>query len=466
VTHRLARLREALGTIVTTDPATLEAHRHDYWMLAQMMDLHDRPSPAPLAVVRPESTEQVSRTLVACRDLGLPVIPFGGASGVCGAIEASPESVVLSTRSLEGLVALDDDDLRASFRAGTMGPDAERIVQERGLTIGHWPQSIDLSTVGGWVATRASGQYSSAYGNIEDLLLGLEAVLPDGSVLRTSETPRASAGPDLRQLMLGSEGTLGVITEVTFSLRPLPEASVGQAFHFADIFAGFDPIRRFMRDGWRPPVIRLYDAPESARHFEGQCPPGRAALILLHEGPRSQVDLQISEVAKICTAAGGVEMSDESVGRWLEHRNRVPTFTELLSNGLVVDTIEVGAPWSRVGALYDAVTQSLREVPSVRAATGHSSHSYRSGTNLYFTFVARPDDKAQMADVYRECWTRTMQATLATGCGIAHHHGIGRVRRDFLASEIGETGIGLLRAVKGALDPQGLLNPGALLPPQ
>ena len=159
-------------------------------------------------------------------------------------------------------------------------------------------------------------------------------------------------------------------------------------------------------------------------------------------------------------------MSDESVGRWLEHRNRVPTFTELLSNGLVVDTIEVGAPWSRVGALYDAVTQSLREVPSVRAATGHSSHSYRSGTNLYFTFVARPDDKAQMADVYRECWTRTMQATLATGCGIAHHHGIGRVRRDFLASEIGETGIGLLRAVKGALDPQGLLNPGALLPPQ
>lgn len=460
----LARLEAELGTLVHSDAQILDAHRHDSWMLAELMDLQGSAAPRPLAVVRATSVDEVSRTLRLCRELSLPVIPFGGGSGVCGAVEATPEVLVLSTRGLEGLVSLEPESAVAAFRAGTMGGDAERRVQRDGLTIGHWPQSIELSTVGGWVATRAAGQFSTAYGNIEDVVLALEAVLPDGSLLRTRPTPRAAAGPDLRQLLMGSEGTLGVVTEVSFSLRPLPEASVGQVFQFADLRAGLAPIRELMHAGWRPPVVRLYDAPESQRHFGPWVEDGRAALVMLHEGPRALVDAQFGAIAAICERAGGAEADAAAVDHWLEHRNSVPSFRELLEAGLVVDTIEVGATWDRIGEVYERVLASLGEVPSLRAATAHSSHSYRSGTNLYFTFVARPEDRSEMAGVYRDCWRRTVEATLECGGGIAHHHGIGRVRRDFLEYEIGPTGVAVLRAVKAALDPAGLLNPGALLP--
>lgn len=460
----IAALRSALGDRVLTDAETLDAHRRDYWALAEIKDMLGRGAPRPRAVVHAASTEDVAQTLRICRAERVPVIPFGGASGVCGAIEASPESVVLSTRGLDGLVRLNDRDLVATFRAGTLGIDAENRVQRDGLTIGHWPQSVERSTVGGWVATRASGQYSTGYGSIEDVLLALEVVLPDGSILRTRETPRAAAGPDLRHIFMGSEGTLGVVTEVTFSLRPLPEASVGQAFHFPTFDAGVEGIRLMMRAGWRPPVVRLYDATESQRNFREWSPEGRNILILLHEGATSLVDLQLDAVRRICLDAGGEESAAAAVDNWLRHRNNVPAFRDLNERGLVVDTIEVACTWDRAPRLYDDVTGSLREVPGILVASAHSSHSYRSGTNFYFTFAVRVEDRERMPDVYRECWDRTMRATVAAGGGIAHHHGIGRIRRDRLADEVGEAGIDLLRTLKRALDPDGLLNPGALLP--
>lgn len=458
------RLAEKLPGRVDTSPDTLAAHRHDAWMLAQLLDLEGAGAPLPACVVRPESAAEVADVLLECGALGVPVVPFGGGSGVCGAIEATPETVVLSTRGLAGLIDLDEENLLARFGAGTMGLEAEQRLQRAGLTLGHWPQSVEISTVGGWVATRASGQYSTAYGNIEDLLFALEAVLPDGSIVRTRETPRASAGPDLRQLFLGSEGTLGVVTEVTFSLRPLPEASCGQAMHFARLRDGLEAIRRLVRAGWQPPVVRLYDAAESQRQFSEWCPDGRALLLLLHEGPPTRVAAELEASEALCRAAGGEPSDAAAVDHWLEHRNRVPTFRELLERGLVVDTIEVASTWSRVAALYEAVTSAVGKVPGVRAVTAHSSHSYRSGTNLYFTFIARPERREDMALTYQECWRRTMEASLAVGAGIAHHHGIGRVRRQFLADELGPGGSALLRRLKASVDPQSTLNPGALVP--
>ena len=458
-------LRAVLGGLVVTDAETLDAHRHDYWALAQLQDLLGAGPPRPRAVVFAESTADVSETLRICRAHRTPVIPFGGASGVCGAIEARPDAIVLSTRRMEGLVRLSDENLTATFRAGTLGIDAENRVQQEGLTIGHWPQSIELSTVGGWVATRASGQYSTGYGSIEDLLVALEAVLPDGSIIRTRETPRAAAGPDLRQIFMGSEGILGVVTEVTFSLRPLPEASMGQALHFGAFADGIEAIRQLMRAGWRPPVVRLYDAAESQRGFADWCPPGRHLLLILHEGAASAVRVEADGVASLFAAAGGQATDAAAVGHWLDERNNVPSFRALNEQGLVVDTIEVACTWDRVVPLYEAVTRSVRETRGVLLSSAHSSHSYRSGTNLYFTFAAHVDQRERMPDVYRECWDRTMRACVELGAGIAHHHGIGRVRRDRLADEIGATGVELLRMLKWALDPDGLLNPGALLPP-
>jgi alkyldihydroxyacetonephosphate synthase len=459
------RLRRALGDeAVRTEPDVLARHRRDAWVLSELRDLEGEPLGSPAALVEPAATDQVAAALRLCREARVPVVPYGGASGVCGGVLVPEGAVVLSTRRLDGLTALDDRDLLATFRAGTNGMAAERRVQEEGLTIGHWPQSIELSTVGGWVATRAAGQFSTAYGSIEDVLFALEAVLPDGTVVRTRGTPRASAGPDLRQVFLGSEGTLGVVTEVTFSLRARPEASRGQAFHFAGLEAGLEAIRRILRAGFRPPVVRLYDEIEATRSFGQWCPEGRAFLLLLHEGPASLVEAHGAGAAQIAGALGGAPADPAAVDHWLAHRNQVPGFRGFLERGIVLDTIEVGATWSRVAEVYRRVTESLREVEGILVASAHSSHSYRSGTNLYFTFAARPADRAQMAAVYRECWRRAMHATLDAGGGIAHHHGIGRVRRDALPGEIGAGGVALLRALKRALDPDGLLNPGVLLP--
>ncbi len=383
---------------------------------------------------------------------------------MCGGIRAGSEAVVVSTAELAGLVDLDSRDLTATFRSGTNGMEAERRVQAEGLTIGHWPQSIELSSVGGWVATRASGQLSTLHGSIEDLVLALEAVLPDGSVVRTRRTPRASAGPDLRQVFLGSEGTLGIVTGVTFSLRELPATRRGQAFHFASFAAGLEAIRRFVRAGWRPPVVRLYDARESERSFAGACPSGHSLLILLHEGPEALVAVQAAAVAETCVAEGGSDAPASAVDDWLAHRNRVPGFRGFLEKGIILDTIEVACTWSRAAALYERTLEALRNVPDIRAASAHSSHSYRSGTNLYVTFAARPGRREDMPAIYRECWRRMLETTLAVGGGIAHHHGIGRVRRAALEGELGRPGLDLLRAIKHALDPDGLMNPGVLIP--
>ena len=254
------------------------------------------------------------------------------------------------------------------------------------------------------------------------------------------------------------------MTEVTFSLRPLPEPGVRQAFHFADMAAGIDAIRSVVVPGWRPPVVRLYDARESRRHFGEHVPKGRCMAIFLHEGPPGHAALESAAVADLCRAASGEPADADAVDRWFEHRNTVPSFDELLDQGLVVDTIEVAAGWSRLAALYDAITDAIRAVPSVIAATAHSSHAYRSGANLYVTFAAQPADPDDFAATYDACWAAAMRATVEAGAGIAHHHGIGRVRRDWMADELGPTGLALLRSVKRALDPDDLMNPGVLLP--
>jgi alkyldihydroxyacetonephosphate synthase len=282
--------------------------------------------------------------------------------------------------------------------------------------------------------------------------------------VRTRETPRAATGPDLRQLFLGSEGTLGVVTEVTFSVRARPAASLGRAFHFDGFRAGLEPIRRALRAGLAPAVARLYDPRESRRSFRDFVPRGRALLLLLHEGAAPTAEAQAEAVSVLCREGGGVAADEGAVSHWLAHRNQVPSFRSFLEQGVIVDTIEVAATWSRVAALYDAVTGALAGVPGVLAATAHSSHSYRSGTCLYFSFAAKPDDPGRLREAYAACWRAAMEATLAAGGSISHHHGIGRVRRPWLAAELGDTGLAVLRAVKHALDPDGLLNPGALLP--
>ena len=463
-THRKHLVAELGAEAVRWDDETLIAHRRDTWCLSVLRSMRDEIATRPFCVVSPASIDDVARVLRYASQQRLAVVPFGAGSGVCGGVLPENGTIVVDLRRLDQVLEVNDPGLYVRAQAGVMGDRLESHLNERGFTMRHFPQSIALSTVGGWVATRAAGQYSTRYGNTEDMLLALEAVLPDGSPVRTRIGPRSATGPDVRQVFLGAEGTLGIVTEVTLRILPLPEATRGQSFRFASMEAGLEAIRRLMRAGWRPPVVRLYDAPEVGRLFPDQDKDGCSLLLLLSEGVTGLVEAEAAGCAAICEAAGGEDVGDAPVQRWIGERNHVPTFESLLEKGLVVDTIEVASTWDRIAELYRAVIAALNTVPGIVVASGHSSHSYAQGTNIYFTFAAYPEQREQMEATYLTCWEKAMEATLACGGTIAHHHGVGRLRVPWMERELGSS-LEVLRRIKAALDPEGIMNPGVLLPP-
>ncbi len=463
-----AQHRQALATRlgaerVSWDDGTLAEHSRDYWSLSALRRMQGRQDNRPLCVVTPENTAQVSTLLEYANTQRIPVVPFGAGSGVCGAVLPDSRSIVVDLRGMNRILELNENSLYVRVQAGMMGGVFEAELNKAKYSARHFPQSIDVSTVGGWVATRAAGQYSTRYGNIEDILLGVEGVLPDGRIVSTRLGVRSAAGPDLRHVFLGAEGTMGIITEVTLRLVPLPETTVGYSFSFASMDAGLEAIRKIMRDGWRPPVVRLYDAIEAARLFPDVSDTTNALLLLLSEGPRGMTDAEVAGCSAICTENGGTSTGAGPVERWSHERNHVPGFDKFLERGLVLDTIEVASTWDRVGAMYREVVAAMQNVPGTLIASGHSSHSYAQGTNIYFTFVAKPEDPAGGEATYLACWAAAMEATLRCGGTIAHHHGIGRLRRDWMKEELGSS-LEMLRALKRAIDPNGIMNPGVLIP--
>ncbi|MFQ5666224.1 MAG: FAD-binding oxidoreductase [Candidatus Binatia bacterium] len=461
--HRTALVTRLGSETVRWDDASLAEHRHDTWCLSVLHALRGTLNTRPLCVVHPRTVEEVSTLLAYANDHRLPVVPYGAGSGVCGGVLPGDGAIVVDMRRMNQLVELNQTALTARVQAGMMGNALEARLHGAGYSMGHFPQSIELSTVGGWVATRAAGQYSTRYGCIEDMLLALEVVLPDGRIVRTHVGPRSATGPELCQLFLGSEGTLGVVTELTARIFPRPETSTGQAFSFASMDAGLEAIRQVMRAGWKPPAIRLYDAVETARLFTAASTGNNCALLLISEGPAALTAAESAACAEICAASGGTAVGEGPVQQWLSERNQVPGFETFLQRGLVLDTIEVATTWDHIHDLYREVITALQQVQGIVSASGHSSHSYPQGTNIYFTFVARPPDPGHAEATYLACWTSAMEATLRCHGTISHHHGVGRLRTPWMARELG-TGLAVLRAVKRALDPNGIMNPGVLIP--
>lgn len=451
---------------VATDEEVRRAHAHDYWALQAIRDVGGRPVAAPPCVVFPESTDDVARVLKIANERRTPVVPYGLGSGVCGGVEPGADAIVVDLSRMSKFLGVDDRSLIATAQAGLRGSDFERLLDERGFTAGHFPQSIALSTVGGWVATRASGQLSTRYGNIEDLVLALEVVLPGGRVVRTFPSPRSATGPDLRQVFLGSEGTLGIVTEVSFKISPKASWQRGFAARLESWQDGLEITRELLQAGWRPAVLRLYDGIEAQRNFGTWCPERTPLLLVLSEGTAAMsgaLELELEAARRACQLRGGEILGEEPLRHWMGHRNSVPSWGDLLGAGLVVDTIEVAATWDRIGPLHERVTEAIGKVPGILAASGHTSHGYTTGVNIYFTFIGQSKESADQERLYRAAWAATMEATIACGGSIAHHHGIGRIRRDYLSRELGDAGIEVLRSVKRTLDPNGIMNPGVLL---
>jgi alkyldihydroxyacetonephosphate synthase len=339
---------------------------------------------------------------------------------------------------------------------GTFGDVFEdQLRAEYDVTAGHWPQSMALSTVGGWLACRGAGQLSTRYGKIEDIVVGLDVVLADGTIVHTGGAPRAAVGPDLTQLFVGSEGTLGVITGARLRVHPVPRHEQRAAYAFSSFVDGLDATRRILQRGATPAVLRLYDAIEADRSYQTG---DRHVLLVLDEGDPHIVGATMNVVAEECT---GAEILDaQLVERWLEHRNDVSALEALVQRGFVVDTMEIAAPWGALPAIYERATAAISGVEHTLVASAHQSHSYTDGACLYFTFAGRPPQDGREA-YYRAAWDAGQRAVLDAGGALSHHHGVGLNRARFVHDALGN-GFDVLAAVKRALDPHGILNPGKL----
>lgn len=469
----LAALAEICETLTPSDAATIaappdsvpgvpgpvaEASR-DWWPLALHWALAGNVPQLAGAVARPRSTEEVSRVVQVCNDARVPLTVAGGRSGVCGAAVPACGGVVLDTTALAGVVDVDATSGVVEVLPGTFGPDLEAELRGRhGLSVGHFPQSFELATVGGWVASRGAGQYSTRYGKIEDMVVGLEAVLANGTVVRTGGAPAAAAGPDLTQLIIGSEGTLGVITRVWLRTHPVPTHEVRAAYAFASFADGVEACRRILQAGATPAVLRLYDAAESQR---GQGGDGEQCMLLvLDEGHVDLIDATMSIIDHCCEANGAVPAGATLVDAWMAHRNDTSALQSLTRKGFVVDTLEVAAPWSRLAGLFEDVRAAMLAVPHARAATCHLSHSYPDGACLYFTFAATPPTD-EVDSTYVALWDAGQRAALAAGANLSHHHGIGINRGRFMVEALGPA-FDMLVSIKTALDPNGIMNPAKL----
>lgn len=454
----LDRLRKT-GADVSVDAAVRAEASRDWWPGAMIWATQGAVAGLAGAVVRPTSPDQVSAVLRLCDAARVPVTAAGGRSSVCGAAVPIFGGVVLDLTALSGIASIDETSMVVDVAAGMFGDLFEHELRAAGYTLGHWPQSVALSTVGGWLACRGAGQLSNRYGKIEDMVVGLDVTLADGRTLRTGGAPRAAVGPDLNQLFVGSEGTLGVITSARLRLRHAPEVEEHASFTFPSFSAANEACRRILQRHGSPAALRTYDPVEADRSYQTG---DRAVLLVLDEGDPVAVGAAMQIVDEVCAdpALDARRTEEDLVARWMEHRNDVAALEALIERGYVVDTMEITAPWSALDRVYDATVAALLAVPGARAASAHQSHAYPDGACLYFTFAGKPDgdDRDRL---YRAFWDAGQRTVLDSGGTLSHHHGVGVHRGRFVADALGG-GFDVLQSVKDSLDPRGILNPGKL----
>jgi alkyldihydroxyacetonephosphate synthase len=421
----------------------------DLWPLG-LMRARAGQAPPEVEVARPATAAEVAALLRS----GRRVVPLGGGSGVCGALAPDAGDLALDLGAFDR-VEIDEANLLVRAGAGVNGMDLERRLNGRGLTLGHFPSSLPGTTVGGLVSTRSSGQESSRHGSVEDLLLGLTAALPDGTVAEARVHPRTAAGPPLHLLFAGAEGALGVVLEAVLRVRRLPEAVVGRGWRVPAVGAGLDLLREVMQRDLRPLVLRLYDPADTA--FQGV--DGGCLLVAATAGPRAVAEAEAAVVAELAAGAGAEPLGEAPWERWLAHRfdlsaERLREFLE--PPGALVDTIELAATWTALPGLYEEVAAHLAAAADL--ALCHFSHAYAQGCCAYFTFAGSAADEAAAEAAYLEAWRGTMEIALRRGATISHHHGVGQARAPWIRRELGGWWEVWSR-VRRALDPDGRLNP-------
>jgi alkyldihydroxyacetonephosphate synthase len=445
-----------------------------------------QPEGAPDAVVRPAGSEQVRAVLEECVRSSVAVVPWGGGTSVVGGVAPlrgeHAAVVALDMGRMGEVVELDRESRTVTVQAGIRAVALERALAASGFTLGHFPQSYEYVSLGGCAATRSAGQASSGYGRIEQMVLGLRFAAPAGEI-DLAAVPASAAGPELRRLLVGSEGTLGVIGELTLRVRPAPRERVYEGVFFTDFAAGVEALRALAQQRACPDVARLSDEAETqmslalaggggvkgrlGRAYIGVRGYGEGCLAILgFEGEAGEVAVRRKRALALARREGGLAVGRSPGEAWRAGRFGAPYLRdELLTQGVMVETLETATEWSNVRALHRAVSSAIAETLSGEGTPGlvmcHVSHLYETGASLYFTFLARQREGAEI-----EQWRAVKQAAsgaiLDGGGTITHHHAVGRDHAGWMEEEVGREGVAALRALKAELDPAGIMNPGKL----
>ena len=431
---------------------------------------------APDAVLLPADEDQIAAVLAYCSHHGIAVVPFGGGTSVVGGLDpirGEFASVIsLDLRRLDELHWLDETSHEAELGAGVTGPDAERLLGERGFSVGHFPQSFLFATIGGFAATRSSGQGSAGYGRFNDMIRGLRVITPAG-VLDLGRAPQSAAGPDLRELFTGSEGVFGIITRVRLRVHPTPETALYEAWSFPDFATGAAALRAVTQTGTGATVLRLSDEAETGVNLATTSNIGEQTItggclgITVFEGTPEHAQSRHAETRAVLEANGGTSLGEGPARAWEHGRFDAPYLRDsLLAAGALCETLETATRWSNVptlkAAVTEALTTSLAESGTPALVLCHISHVYPTGASLYFTVVA--GQRGDVTEQWRAAKVAACEAITRVGATITHHHAVGADHRPWMTAEVGELGVKVLHAVKQAVDPAGILNPGKLIP--
>lgn len=449
---------------------------------------------APDAVLHPTTAPQIERLLAVAAERGIAVVPFGGGTSVVGGVHpgrARHKSVVtLDTRGLARLVEVHPRSLTALVEAGIMGPALEAELGRHGLSLGHFPQSFEFSTLGGWIAARSAGQCSTGYGRIEDLVHHLDVLVPGRSFTTAPPVPSAT-GPNLRELFVGSEGVLGVITRATVRVRPVPEVRLLESAFFKTFAEGLEAARTLAHSSAKPTMIRLSDLQETEMLLSAAPQPhdlfgtlkrkvglwllkqrvgegGPGCIMIMDFEGEAMPTRAVRRKARQLLAKHAVAITGEGPAKgWFTERFRHPYLRDdLMGRGVMVETLETATTWDRLEALYEAVRGALHQALDAAGTPGlvlcHLSHTYAQGASLYFTVMARAQNGGEIAQ-WQSIKTAAGDAIAREKAAVSHHHGIGIDHARWMAAQHGETGVALMSALKQSLDPAGVLNPGKLI---
>jgi FAD/FMN-containing dehydrogenase len=471
------QLKEIVGPErVITDETVLKKSSIDRFR--KYADIHGVYTlPIPAAVVKLGSTEQVSRVLTFMNQHHINGVPRTGASATEGGLETTVKnSLVLDGSGMNSILSIDIENMQATAQCGVPLEVLEEALRAKGYTTGHSPQSKPLAQMGGLVATRSIGQFSTLYGAIEDMVVGLEAVLPDGTITRIKNVPRRAAGPDIRHIIIGNEGALCYITEVTVKIfKYMPENNLFYGYVLDDMKTGFIILREVMVEGYRPSIARLYDAEDGTQHFT-HFADGKCVLIFMAEGNPRMAKATGEGIADIVSHFKGCQRVDSKlIETWFNHLNWGPDKVaaervQILKTDNMGFTTEVSGDWANINNIYESVIERIRrEFPHADDITmlgGHSSHSYINGTNMYFVYDynvvdCKPEEEI---DKYHNPLNQIIvEETLRFGGSMVHHHGIGKHRVHWSKQEHGSAWA-LMEGLKRQFDPNGIMNSGTIYP--